>query len=161
MISDERAVQQVLARYVRATDARDGASVASLFTEHGVVEIFYNNSGTLEPLGKLEGQGSISGAVSQMMKPHPAGGRSHHTTHDPIIEVNGDTASLDALFVVFEVQGKLRPATGWPKGSLGAQGDVQPIEAGYYRPILQRIAGIWKITTMRIALNIPMAFPGQ
>jgi hypothetical protein len=46
-------------------------------------------------------------------------------------------------------------------GAFWAQGTVQPIEAGYYRPILRRVDGVWKITTMRITLNIPYAFPGQ
>jgi hypothetical protein len=46
-------------------------------------------------------------------------------------------------------------------GGAWAQGTVQPIEAGYYRPILRRVDGVWKITTMRITLNIPYAFPGQ
>jgi hypothetical protein len=45
--------------------------------------------------------------------------------------------------------------------SWGAQGTVQPIEAGYYRPILRRVDGVWKIATMRIAHSLPMAFPGQ
>jgi hypothetical protein len=53
-MSEERAVQQVLARYVRGTDARDGAAVAAVFTEDGRVEISYNNSGKSEPLGELE-----------------------------------------------------------------------------------------------------------
>jgi hypothetical protein len=44
-MSEERAVQQVLARYVRGVDARDGAAVAAMFTEDGRVEISYNNSG--------------------------------------------------------------------------------------------------------------------
>jgi hypothetical protein len=35
-MSEERAVQQVLARYVRGTDARDGAAVAAVFTEECV-----------------------------------------------------------------------------------------------------------------------------
>ena len=38
-MSEERAVQQVLARYVRGTDARDGAAVAAVFTEDGRVEM--------------------------------------------------------------------------------------------------------------------------
>ena len=160
-MSEERAVQQVLARYVRGTDARDGAAVAAVFTEDGRVEISYNNSGKLEPLGELVGRETIAAAVSQMMKPHPSRGWSHHTTHDHIIDVNGDDATLDAQFVVFEVRAKERPAAGWPEGAFGAQGTVQPIEAGYYRPILRRVDGVWKITTMRITLNIPMAFPGQ
>jgi uncharacterized protein (TIGR02246 family) len=129
-MSEERAVQQVLARYVRGTDARDGAAVAAVFTEDGRVEISYNNSGKPEPLGELVGREAIAAAVSQMMKPHPWRGWSHHTTHDHIIDVNGDDATLDAQFVVFEVR--------------------------------QRAAScVWKITTMRITLNIPYAFPGQ
>jgi SnoaL-like domain len=160
-MSEERAVQQVLARYVRGTDARDGAAVAAVFTEDGRVEISYNNLGKSEPLGELVGRNAIAVAVSQMMKPHPSRGWSHHTTRDHIIEVNGADATLDAQFVVFEVRGKERPAAGWPAGAFGAQGTVQPIEAGYYRPILRRVDGVWKITTMRITHDIPYAFPGQ
>jgi 2-polyprenyl-6-methoxyphenol hydroxylase-like FAD-dependent oxidoreductase len=160
-MSEERAVQQMLARYVRGVDARDGAAVAAVFKEDGRVEISYNNSGKSEPLGELVGRDAIAAAVSQMMKPHSARGWSHHTTHDHIIDVNGDDATLDAQFVVFEVRGKERPATGWPEGAFGAQGTVQPIEAGYYRPILRRVDGVWKIATMRIAHSLPMAFPGQ
>lgn len=160
-MSEERAVQQVLARYVRGTDARDGAAVAALFTEAGRVEISYNNSGKLEPVGELVGQEAIAAAVSQMMRPHPARGWSHHTTQDHIIEVNGDDATIDAQFVVFEVRGNERPATGWPEGTFGAQGTVTPIEAGDYRPILRRVDGVWKIDTLRIVMNLPLAFPGQ
>src|ERR1700681_2908855 len=160
-MSEERAVQQVLARYVRGTDARDGAAVAAVFTEDGRVEISYNNSGKSEPLGELVGRETIAAAVSQMMKPHPARGWSHHTTHDHIIDVKGEDATLDAQFVVFEVLGKERPAAGWPEGASGAQGTIQPIEAGYYRPILRRVDGVWRITTLRITHSLPMAFAGQ
>lgn len=119
------------------------------------------NSGKVEPVGELVGQEAIATAVSQMMRPHPVRGSSHHTTHDYIIEVNGDNATIDAQFVVFEVRGKERPATGWPEGAFGAQGTVTPIESGYYRPILRRVDGIWKIDTLRIVTNLPLAFPGQ
>jgi len=159
-MSEERAVQQVLAKYVRGADARDGAAVAALFTEAGRVEISYNNSGKLEPVGELAGREAIAAAVSQMMRPHPARGWSHHTTQDHIIEVNDDDATIDAQFVVFEVRGKERPDTGWPEGAIGAQGTVAPIESGYYRPILRRVDGVWKIDTLRIVHNLPMAFPG-
>jgi hypothetical protein len=52
------------------------------------------------------GGDAIAAAVSQMMKPHPARGWSHHKTYDHIIDVNADDATLDAQFVVFEVRGK-------------------------------------------------------
>ena len=160
-MTDERAVQQVLAKYVRGTDARDGAAVAALFAPLGQVEILYSNAGKLEPIGELVGQEAIAGAVSNMMQPHPARGWSHHTTHDPIIEVSGDEAQMDAQFIVFNVRGKERPADGWPEGVTGAQGTVTPIESGYYRPNLRRIDGAWKFETLRIVLDMPLAFPGQ
>ena len=156
-MSEERAVQQVLAKYVRGADARDGAAVAALFTRAGRVEILYNNSGKLEPVGELVGQEAIAAAVSQMMQPHPARGWSHHTTQDHIIEVDGDNATIDVQFVVFEVRGKERPATGWPEGASGAQGTVTPIESGYYRPVLRRVDGMWKINTLRIVHSLPWA----
>jgi hypothetical protein len=160
-MSEERAIQQVLAKYVRGADTRDGAAVAAVFTESGRVEISYNNSGRSEPVGELVGKEAIAAAVSQMMRPHPAHGWSHHTTHDHIIEVNGDIATIDAQFIVFEVRGKERPAMGWSDGAFGVQGTVTPIEAGYYRPILRRVDGVWKIDTLRIVMNLPLAFPGQ
>jgi len=44
-MSDERAAHQVLAKYVRGVDARDGAAVAALFTETGRVEISITTRG--------------------------------------------------------------------------------------------------------------------
>ena len=106
------------------------------------------------------GRDQIAAAVSQMISCTPRGaGATIHDDH--IIDVNGDDATLDAQFVVFEARGKERQATGWPEGASGAQGTVQPIEAGYYRPILRRVDGVWKITTLRITHSLPMAFPGQ
>ncbi len=157
-MSDERQIQQVLARYVRAADHRDGAAVADIFLPEGKVEIFYNNAGTAELLGEIVGPEAIGAAVTTMMKPHPPRGWSHHTTHDPIIEVDGDRATLDAQFVVFNVVGAERPPGGWPEGAHGAQGTITPIETGYYRPILKKIDGRWMIAHHRIYLDLPMAF---
>jgi uncharacterized protein (TIGR02246 family) len=70
-MSDELAVQQVLARYVRAHDRRDAAGTAALFTPQGRAKIFYNNGGELEPLGELVGREAIANAVVHMMTPHP------------------------------------------------------------------------------------------
>jgi hypothetical protein len=157
-MSDEREIQQVLARYVRAADHRNGAAMADLFLPEGKVELFYNNAGTPEPLGELVGSEAIGAAVTTMMKPHPPRGWSHHTTHDPIIEVNGDTGMLDAQFVVFNVVGAAKPEGGWPEGAHGAQGTIIPIETGYYRPILKKVDGRWMMAHHRIYLDLPMAF---
>ena len=157
-MSDEREIQQVLARYVRAADRRDGAAMAALFLPDAKVEIFYNHAGAPEPLGELAGPEAIGAAVTTMMKPHPPRGWSHHTTHDPIIEVDGDTGTLDAQFVVFDVVGAQKPEGGWSEGARGAQGSITPIETGYYRPILKKVDGRWMIARQRIYLDLPVAF---
>jgi hypothetical protein len=157
-MSDEREIQEVLARYVRAADQRDGAAMSNIFLPEGRVEIFYNNAGTPERLGELVGAEAIGAAVTTMMKPHPPRGWSHHTTHDSIIEVKGDTGTLDAHFVVFNVVGAEKPEGGWPKGASGAQGTITPIEAGYYRPILKKAGGRWMMAHLRIYHSLPMAF---
>jgi hypothetical protein len=157
-MSDEREIQQVLARYVRAADQRNPDAMADLFLADGKVEIFYNNAGVAEPLGELIGPEAIGSAVAAMMKPHPPRGWSHHTTHDPIIQVEGVTATLDAQFVVYSVVGAQMPEGGWPEGTKGAQGTITPIETGYYRPILKKVDGRWMLAHHRIYLDLPMVF---
>jgi hypothetical protein len=153
---DELKVREVLARYVRATDARDGAAMARLFTADGKVEIFYARTG--ERIGELAGPATIAQAVAAMMEPHPPGGFSHHTTHDAIVEVDGDRATLDAQYIVFRVRSTARPAGGWPAGASGAQGSVEPIESGYYRSRLVRNGGEWQLAYHRIDADHLLAF---
>jgi hypothetical protein len=45
-MSEQREIQEVLARYVRAADQRDGAAMGSVFLPDGKVEIYDNTSGT-------------------------------------------------------------------------------------------------------------------
>jgi hypothetical protein len=157
-MSEQREVQQVLARYVRAADQRDGAAMSSLFIDEARVEI-YEGQQAPRQIGLIEGSGAIGAAVAGMMKPHPASGWSHHTSHDPIIDVEGDVATIDVQFIVYDTIGASRPPTGWPETAFGAQGCVVPIEAGYYRSRLIREERQWKIDVHRIYLDLPMAFP--
>jgi hypothetical protein len=157
-MSDELAVQQVLAHYVRAHDRRDGAAMARLFTPQGRVEIFYNNAGELEPLGELIGRETIANAVVHMMKPHPPRGWSHNATDGLLIEIDRDCAMVDAQFMVFNILGAEKPNTGWSKDVHGAQGTITPTESGYYRQNLVRVNGTWLIESLRITQNLPLAF---
>lgn len=158
-ISPERAVQQVLAQYVRAADALDGETLSNLFTNDGKVEIYDFNSGKPTALFVLNGKAEIANAISNLMKPHPNKGWSHHTTHDPIITVNGETAEMDAQFIRFDSVGAMRPENGWPTGTVGLMGKVTPTESGYYKPSLLKVDGVWKITTHRIYHDLTFAFP--
>lgn len=157
-MSKEREVQQVLAKYVRAADRRDGAAMSKLFVEQAQVEIFEGQQAPRQ-IGRIEGAGAIGAAVAGLMKPHPTGGWSHHTTHDTIVEVDGEAATIDAQFIVYDTVGATKPPAGWPGNAFGAQGTVMPIEAGYYRSRLVREDQQWKIAEHRIYLDLPMAFP--
>jgi len=156
-MSDERAVQQVLARYVRAADSRNGPAMSELFVPDGRVEIFAGQQ-TPEHLGTLEGAEAIGQAVAAMMTPHPDRGWSHHVTMDHLIEIKADEATLDAQFIRFDTLGDERPAGGWPRGASGAQGSVRPTEAGYYRSRLVRVDGRWRLAHHAIYLDLPPAF---
>jgi SnoaL-like domain len=159
--SEERQVQNVLARYTRAADQLNGKAVSDLFVPDGKVEVYYVNGGNRELLFVLSGQAEIENAISNLMKPHPARGWSHHTTHDHIIEVNGDHATIDAQFIRFDSVGEIRPDNGWPEGTLGLMGNVTPTESGYYQPTLQKISGEWKIVTHVILHDLTFAIPGK
>ncbi|MFC0040200.1 nuclear transport factor 2 family protein [Actinomadura rayongensis] len=155
----ERQIDEVTARYVRAADHRDGRAMAALFTDDAVVEIRYTGAGESELLGTVRGAEAIGHAVAGMMAPHPPLGWSHHTTFNHLVEVDGETATNDAQFVVYNVVGRARPAEGWPPDASGAQGSITPIESGYVRSRLSRVDGRWLITELVISHDLPYAFP--
>ena len=161
-MSPEREVQEVMARYTRSTDRRDGVTQGALFTDDAIIEILAKTpEGDYQPVGEpLIGGSAVAYAVEHYMAPHAPGGSSHHLPVDSIIEVTGNTAHFNAQFVVFKVQGSIRPDGGWPAGALGAQGTVIPIEAGYYDTDLRRIDNEWKIVHHRVLSDLPMALPG-
>ena len=158
-MSDELAVQQVLARYVRAHDRRDGDAMAALFTPRARVTILYNNNphGEPEVIGELAGREAIAEATEHMMKPHPARGWSHNATDGVLVDIDGDRATVDAQFMVFSVLGDAKPASGWPAGAAGAMGAITPIESGYYTQQLVRVDGRWLIESLQIRHNLPFA----
>lgn len=158
-MSPERAVQQVLAQYVRAADKLDGDAISNLFIPEGKVEIYDYNAGDSKLLFVLDGKNEIANAISNLMKPHPTKGWSHHATFDHIISVNGSTGEMDAQFIRFDSVGAARPENGWPAGTVGLMGSVTPTESGYYKPSLKNINGEWKITTHRIYHDLTFAFP--
>jgi hypothetical protein len=158
-MSDELAVQQVVAHYVRAHDRRDGAAMAALYTPEARVTIFNNNHPDGEPelIGEITGREAIAQAVTHMMKPHPPRGWSHNATDGLLIDIEGDRATVEAQFMVFTILGDAKPASGWPAGATGAMGTITPIESGYYTFSLTRMDGQWLIESQQVRHNVPFA----
>ncbi len=154
-MSDQHEVQQVLARYVRATDERDGAAVASLFLPDGTIEIYCRGNERPKLLGVLCGPEAVARAVGKSVQPFPTLGWSHHTTHDHISDIDGDQAHIDAQFMVFTIIEPESYDGGTPAGVAGARGTITPVGSGYYRPTLLRVRGRWKFATLRIFHDLP------
>jgi hypothetical protein len=159
-MSDHRSIQELLARYVRAADARDGAGMRRLFVSDGRVEI-YGGHRPPAHLATLEGADAIAHAVATMLPPHAPHGWSHHYTTDHLIEVDGDAATMDAQFLMVQSAGRERPAGGEPVGAQGPQGTVTPKEAGYYRTEFVRVDGAWRMQCHRIYLDFAPAMGGD
>ena len=162
-MSTENEITQIVSRYTRAADQRDGEALAKLYDADAVVEIHYHRGpdGT-ELLGTLSGASSDrSGhvhAAKGAMAPHPPLGWSHHTTYDHLVSVDGDEASIETQFITFDVAGARKPEGGWPAGTFGAQGTIKPIESGYYRFAFRRTDGGWRIRHQDVIHDIPYVF---
>lgn len=157
-MSTEAALREIVSRYTRAADWRDGDALAELFEADAVVEINYRGPDGLEPLGALTGGTQIAAALTTAMAPHQALGWSHHTTYDHLVSINGDDAAVDTQFITFDVTGTRKPESGWPAGTFGAQGAIKPIESGYYRFALHQTDGVWRIRKLEVLHDIPYVF---
>ncbi|QXE38431.1 nuclear transport factor 2 family protein [Streptomyces sp. GMY02] len=154
-------VQQILARYVRATDHRDGAALSALLTPQGKVDVSAKNAkGDHQPVGsRIVGRTAIASAVTERQSPLGGMRSEHHVTSDPLVEIHGKTAHLNAQFLTYAVHGAAEPAIGWPAGTTGAQGVIKPFEAGYYDLTLQRAGSGWQISHLRVLHDLPIALP--
>jgi hypothetical protein len=75
------------------------------------------------------------------------------------VEIQGNTANLNVQFLTWDVQGATEPATGWPTGTVGAQGTIKPVEVGYYDFAFQRVGSTWEISDLRILHDLPVVLP--
>ena len=161
-MSAESDITEIVSRYTRAADQRDGAAMAKLYEADAVVEVHYHGGAgpgsRMELLGTLSGAEQIEAAMTTAMAPHPPLGWSHHTTYDHLVSVDRDEASIDTQFITFDVVGARKPEGGWPAGTFGAQGTIKPIESGYYSFAFRRTDGAWRISHMDITHDISYVF---
>jgi ketosteroid isomerase-like protein len=157
-MSTDTEIKEIVSRYTRAADRRDGEAMATLYEADAVVEVRYRGPEGMEPLGKLSGAAQIAEAMSTAMAPHPPLGWSHHTTYDHLVTIDGDDADIETQFITYDVVGIRKPEGGWPTGTFGAQGTIKPIESGYYHFFFRRADGAWRIRHMDITHDIPYVF---
>jgi hypothetical protein len=158
LMSTENEITEIVSRYTRAADRRDGEAMAQLYDADAVVEIHYRGPDGMELLGTLSGGAQITAAMTTAMAPHPPLGWSHHTTYDHVVSIDDDEASIETQFITFDVVGTRKPEGGWPDGTFGAQGTIKPIESGYYHFTFRRTDGVWRIHHQDVTHDIPYVF---
>jgi hypothetical protein len=142
-MSDRVEIVEVLARYVRAMERRDGDALAELFTPDGAFALFGRNSdGEYVPSGAdVIGRDRIRAMVEGGALP-PHRGMQYLTT-DHIVEIEGATASLEAQFTAVETDADIPAEVGWSTGARLLQGSLAVTMLGRYESELTKIDGCW------------------
>jgi ketosteroid isomerase-like protein len=131
-LSDYVAIRELSGRYVRFADEGDGEGYASLYTEDGE---FVAIGGRL-----LKGRAAIAAYVSTVKN-------VIHTTTDPLVEINGDTARQTSRLVAFYRK---------PDGT-----GVRFSTTGWYTDELVRTSEGWKIRSRRVDLDSVVPAPAS
>jgi hypothetical protein len=125
-VSDERLIQEVLARYARAVDARDGEAVAELYEPKGRERLSYNRCGSPEPIAEFEGSEAIRNAVATILPAHP---HSAGRITRPLIRSSSSTAirrtSMHSLLSIACKVTSVQPPAGLGE-QRGAKGESSP-----------------------------------
>jgi hypothetical protein len=144
-MSTERQIEEILARYMRASDTRDGAAQAALFAPGAVIQMWSRNQhGEYVKSAPQFHAEDIEQAVATMIEPHPPGGFSHHMTTDHIITVDGTKAHVSAQFIVYQVRSAPEPP-------------VRPVESGYFEIDLELRDNAWKIVRSDVKVDLPLS----
>ena len=121
-MEDVKAIERVLLEYGRTLDQRDFAAYAALFAKEGEWK---------GALGSYKGPAAIQAAMEKSFTAAAADipkGQNFHVMSNFIIDVEGDRATADSMFVFY----KLNKAV------------PEPAVAGRYKDVLIRENGAWK-----------------
>lgn len=140
---DKLAVREVIERSMRYVDDRDGESLAELFSEDGVLQAagtVFSGRDTIRKMFGAPSDRTPWTSPGQLLK-QP---RSAHRSSNPVVEIDGDTASAETDLLVLE-----RDETGRARIALVAR----------YRDRLRRTGGRRWVITNRTGVSV--ARPGE
>ncbi|MFD9669921.1 nuclear transport factor 2 family protein [Rhodococcus sp. NPDC059968] len=158
-MNDRQDILEVLARYVRAFEKRDGDALAALFAPDGELQVFsrYGREEYVALDADRVGDDALRAMVNSGTLPPGRG--MHYLTTDHIVDITGDEATLQAQFVVVGSNANPRPENGWPAGADLMQGKLAPIMIGHYESRLRKIGDSWLFTRHQVKHSLPMALP--
>jgi hypothetical protein len=146
---DKLEIASLFYTYIWYHDSHNGAGVASLFSDDGILEILWNNGGkTVEPNGGPNGKGCLEHGHQQISdffgtNPIPFVGHSHNQVSNVNVQVRGDIGTLYANWTTIHsnddkpVPGAVAPNTAVVSHNGEYVGDARRTSDGW------RFANLW------------------
>lgn len=134
-ITDHDEIRDLLGRYSLHLDAADFDGVGALFA-HGALALDPD-----DPSLDVVGADAVAAFYRSIVVLHDDGTpRTHHVTHNEVVEVEGDGARCRSGFTVFQQTADLA---------------LQPIICGRYDDTFHRVEGAWRFArrTMQVTLT--------
>ena len=129
-MDDHRAIERLLYRYADLIDAGDFAGVGALFARARILA-----GGNV-----VEGAVEVQGMYESYTRRYPCGTpRTQHLMGNPVIDIDGDTASARLRFTVFQA------LQDFP---------LQPIITGRYQDRFARDASGWHFIERRMQTEL-------
>ena len=140
LLLDERAITRLLHRYAHAMDAGDEQAWVDAFTPDAVFDVVEVVGG--RRVHREEGHGDLARYVASYPKPPRF---RKHVVVDPVIEVDGDVARVEAYWLLLERD----------------DADGRPVVAafGHYHDRLVRVDGGWRIAERHADVQATNAAP--
>jgi ketosteroid isomerase-like protein len=156
-LSDIDRIRETISLYGRASDAGDVEAFRKIFTPNVLTENFRRMPDGSIVRSKTPVGHSVEVMTQGLAKVGKARGDSkvHHFTHDPIIEIHGDTAYINVQFLAT----RSRANDVVLENVEGVQGTVQTTLTGYYDDVLKKIDGRWLIVEHHVIIDIPYELP--
>lgn len=155
---DHILVRRVFAEYVQAVIHRDGAAVQAFFAPDAFIRNFTNRNGQRVPGAAALRASEIGAFVSRSYHPYHPGMWSHILHTGEIVDVDGGSARYRAQVTY------LNSYTQGPDGAPlsrpdmfgdGHAGEVVVTNCGMWEAELAKMDGGWKISELRIIVDIP------
>lgn len=153
-MSDRTEIIELLGRYIRALEERDGKAIAELFVPDGEFRLYGRpGSGEFSQRGSaVVGRENIRALFASGSRPPRRG--FHYLTSDHVVDFDGDRARLSAQFVAVESSADVPADVGWTLGSAMLRGTLAVSMMGRYESDLQRIDGRWLFAIQRVKHNL-------
>jgi len=149
-MSDRIEIIELLSRYTRALEDRDGKAIADLFAPDGEFRL-YSRPGAgdfTQRSAGVVGRENIRALFESGSRPRGRG--FHYLTSDHIVDVDGDKAAITAQFVAVESNAEIPSDAEWTLGSTMLRGTLALTMMGRYESNLRKIDGHWSFLIHRV-----------